>query len=60
MTSTADAKRAVQEAIEGLGGLDIILANAVCVIVFTGFLLERKRRRGRLSNCLWTKELIFR
>jgi NAD(P)-dependent dehydrogenase (short-subunit alcohol dehydrogenase family) len=29
MTSTADAKRAVREALQGLGGLDIILANAV-------------------------------
>lgn len=29
MTSTAEAKRAVQETIKQLGGLDIILANAV-------------------------------
>jgi NAD(P)-dependent dehydrogenase (short-subunit alcohol dehydrogenase family) len=29
MTSTADAKRAVNEAKEQLGGLDLILANAV-------------------------------
>jgi NAD(P)-dependent dehydrogenase (short-subunit alcohol dehydrogenase family) len=31
MTSTAEAKRAVQETIKQLGGLDIILANAVSV-----------------------------
>lgn len=30
MTSTADAKRAVEEAKEALGGLDIIISNAVC------------------------------
>ena len=30
MTSTAEAKRAVRETIEQLGGLDIVLANAVC------------------------------
>jgi [acyl-carrier-protein] S-malonyltransferase len=30
MTSTADARRAVKEAKEQLGGLDLILANAVC------------------------------
>jgi NAD(P)-dependent dehydrogenase (short-subunit alcohol dehydrogenase family) len=58
MTSTADAKRAVQEAIEELGGLDIILANAVCVVFFTSFF--RETRRGRLSDCLWIKELMFR
>lgn len=29
MTSTAEAKRAVQETIKELGGLDLILANAV-------------------------------
>jgi NAD(P)-dependent dehydrogenase (short-subunit alcohol dehydrogenase family) len=29
MTSTTDAKRAVNEAKEQLGGLDLILANAV-------------------------------
>ena len=29
MTSTADAKRAVRETIEKLGGLDLIIANAV-------------------------------
>ncbi|KAF2833378.1 short chain dehydrogenase/reductase [Ophiobolus disseminans] len=28
MTSTADAKRVVKEAVDGLGGLDLILANA--------------------------------
>jgi hypothetical protein len=38
MTSTADAKRAVKETIEGLGGLDIILANAVCCF----FMCERE------------------
>ena len=31
MTSTAEAKRAVRETIEQLGGLDIVLANAVCI-----------------------------
>jgi NAD(P)-dependent dehydrogenase (short-subunit alcohol dehydrogenase family) len=31
MTSTAEAKRAVQETIKQLGGVDIILANAVSV-----------------------------
>jgi NAD(P)-dependent dehydrogenase (short-subunit alcohol dehydrogenase family) len=30
MTDTADARRAVREAIEKLGGLDLVLANAVC------------------------------
>jgi hypothetical protein len=29
MTVTADARRAVRETVEGLGGLDIILSNAV-------------------------------
>jgi [acyl-carrier-protein] S-malonyltransferase len=29
MTSTADAKRAVQETIKQLGGLDLVVANAV-------------------------------
>lgn len=29
MTSTSEAKRAVKETIEKLGGLDIILSNAV-------------------------------
>jgi len=29
MTLTADAKRAVQETIKELGGVDVILANAV-------------------------------
>jgi len=29
MTSTADAKRAVKETLEMLGGLDLVLANAV-------------------------------
>jgi hypothetical protein len=29
MTQTSEAKRAVQETIEKLGGLDLILANAV-------------------------------
>ena len=31
MTSTSEAERAVTETLEGLGGLDIILANAVSV-----------------------------
>lgn len=30
MTSTAEAKRCVQETIEKLGGLDIVIANSVC------------------------------
>lgn len=34
MTSTSEAKRAVQETIEGLGGIDIVIANAV------GYLLK--------------------
>jgi NAD(P)-dependent dehydrogenase (short-subunit alcohol dehydrogenase family) len=29
MTVTSDARRAVREAVVGLGGLDIILSNAV-------------------------------
>jgi NAD(P)-dependent dehydrogenase (short-subunit alcohol dehydrogenase family) len=29
MTVTSDARRAVRVAVEGLGGLDIILSNAV-------------------------------
>jgi [acyl-carrier-protein] S-malonyltransferase len=29
MTNTADAKRAVQETIKQLGGLDLVVANAV-------------------------------
>jgi NAD(P)-dependent dehydrogenase (short-subunit alcohol dehydrogenase family) len=29
MTSTAEAKRAVEETIEKLGGIDIIIGNAV-------------------------------
>jgi len=29
MTQTSEARRVVQEAIEKLGGLDLILANAV-------------------------------
>lgn len=33
MTSTADAKRAVQETIKQLGGIDIIIANAVCIFL---------------------------
>jgi hypothetical protein len=32
MTSTAEAKRAVQETIKELGGLDLILANAVSLV----------------------------
>lgn len=34
MTSTSEAKRAVQETVEGLGGIDIVIANAV------GYLLK--------------------
>jgi hypothetical protein len=30
MTSTDEARRAVKETIEQLGGLDLVLANAVC------------------------------
>lgn len=31
-----DCKKTVQETIEGLGGIDIIIANAVCIpTVFT-------------------------
>ena len=33
MTSTADAKRVVEEANEALGGLDIIIGNAVCLTI---------------------------
>jgi NAD(P)-dependent dehydrogenase (short-subunit alcohol dehydrogenase family) len=37
MTSTAEAKRAVQETIEQLGGIDIVVSNAVsCSRVFGG------------------------
>jgi NAD(P)-dependent dehydrogenase (short-subunit alcohol dehydrogenase family) len=32
MTSTAEAKRAVQETIKELGGVDLILANAVSLV----------------------------
>jgi NAD(P)-dependent dehydrogenase (short-subunit alcohol dehydrogenase family) len=31
MTDTAEARRAVREAIEKLGGLDLVLSNAVCL-----------------------------
>jgi NAD(P)-dependent dehydrogenase (short-subunit alcohol dehydrogenase family) len=31
MTNTDEARRAVQETIEQLGGIDIVLANAVCL-----------------------------
>jgi hypothetical protein len=30
MTNTDEARRAVRETIEQLGGIDIVLANAVC------------------------------
>lgn len=30
MTNTDEARRAVKETIEQLGGIDIVLANAVC------------------------------
>jgi NAD(P)-dependent dehydrogenase (short-subunit alcohol dehydrogenase family) len=33
MTSTSEAKRAVQETIEQLGGIDIVIANAVSIFV---------------------------
>jgi NAD(P)-dependent dehydrogenase (short-subunit alcohol dehydrogenase family) len=32
MTNTDEARRAVQETIEQLGGIDIVLANAVCTL----------------------------
>jgi NAD(P)-dependent dehydrogenase (short-subunit alcohol dehydrogenase family) len=48
MTVTADARRAVRETVAGLGGLDIIISNAVsffhCVIwwkVEGGWFIER-------------------
>ena len=31
MTSTQEARRAVRETVEGLGGLDLVIANAVSV-----------------------------
>jgi hypothetical protein len=31
MTSTDEARRAIRETIEQLGGLDLVLANAVCL-----------------------------
>lgn len=31
MCSTAECKRSVEEAIAKLGGLDIVIANAVCI-----------------------------
>lgn len=30
MTSTAEAKRAVQDTVAQLGGIDIVISNAVC------------------------------
>jgi NAD(P)-dependent dehydrogenase (short-subunit alcohol dehydrogenase family) len=47
MTSTAEAKRVVQETIEQLGGIDIVVSNAVGVRGFSeaGSLLS-----GRVSE----------
>lgn len=42
MTSTSDAKRAVQETIKELGGLDLIIANAVCNPGSSMFLAEEQ------------------
>jgi NAD(P)-dependent dehydrogenase (short-subunit alcohol dehydrogenase family) len=39
MTNTDEARRAVRETIEQLGGIDIVLANAVCLFPS---LFERK------------------
>ena len=49
MTSTAEAKRAVRETIEQFGGLDIVLANAVCI--------NRYRRERMLLTPMqgWTR-----
>lgn len=51
MTNTDEARRAVQETIEQLGGIDIVLANAVSYGFFThwqGRMLIRDRA-GRSS-----------
>jgi NAD(P)-dependent dehydrogenase (short-subunit alcohol dehydrogenase family) len=34
MTDTSEARRAVREAREALGGLDLVIANAVCSFFF--------------------------
>jgi len=50
MTSTSDARRAVQETIEQLGGLDIILANAVCTCGYARMqVANTQNRAGRAS-----------
>jgi hypothetical protein len=32
MTNTAECKRSIEETIEKLGGIDIVIANAVCLV----------------------------
>jgi len=32
MTNIAECKRSIEETIEKLGGIDIVIANAVCVV----------------------------
>jgi hypothetical protein len=48
MTVTADARRAVRETVEGLGGLDIIISNAVSF----EYDLGRGRLRGLNGRCV--------
>jgi NAD(P)-dependent dehydrogenase (short-subunit alcohol dehydrogenase family) len=40
MTSTAEAKRVVQETIEQLGGIDIVISNAVSAMWCSWLLLD--------------------
>ena len=42
MGKHADCERIVQEAVDGLGGLDVIIANAVCSNVRLQCLVPRK------------------
>lgn len=52
MTNTDEARRAVQETIEQLGGIDIVLANAVCSLL--EFVIIRKL----LLTCIGLDEVL--
>ena len=47
MTNTDEARRAVRETIEQLGGIDIVLSNAVCTC--------HRSLRGGYVHCMLTR-----
>jgi hypothetical protein len=57
MCDTAECKRGVEETIEKLGGIDVVIANAVCLSTDRGFveevLMHDRAGRDSLILVIW-------